>query len=197
MLPLIDADILIYEGSFGGENRETGEVYGFDYVSALLDKKIADICHAVGATQPPLLFLTGDDNFRFDIATVKPYKGTRKEEKPFHYLNARAYLESLGAVVIDGMEADDMLAIKQADNTATVEQWNMIEGGDLTLDSKNITVICTRDKDLRQVPGWHYGWEHGKQPEFPLQFVEVIGDIRLTDDKKEIKGTDGGIPHSF
>ena len=178
MLPLIDMDMLIYEAAFGGEDRETGEVYGFEYVASLMDKKVADICHAVGATKPPVLLLTGDGNFRFDIATVKPYKGTRKKEKPFHYNNLRAYAESLGAEVIHGMEADDELAIRQ---TAALPN-NMYD-----CNSKTHTVICTRDKDLRQVPGWHYGWEHGLQPEFELQCLDVIGDIEMR--KKDIKGT--------
>ena len=188
MIPLIDADMLVYEAAFGGENRETEEVYGFEYVAALVDKKIADICHAVGATSPPVLYLTGDDNFRFDIATVKPYKGTRKAEKPFHYYNIRAYLESLGAVMIHGMEADDALAIRQME-----DYWMFFGSKDNAEQHSRVckTVICTRDKDLRQVPGWHYGWEHGKQPEFELQFVVGVGDIELIvkPKTKEIKGT--------
>jgi len=185
MKPLIDADILTYECAFGGQDRETGEAYSFEYVSALIDKKINEICQAVGATQPPLLLLTGKDNFRFDIATVKPYKGNRKQPKPFHYRNARAYFESLGAVVVDGMEADDMLAIKQME-----DYWMFFGSKDNAKQHSRAckTVICTRDKDLRQVQGWHYGWEHGLQPEYPLTFVDEIGSLELTD-KNKLKGT--------
>ena len=58
------------------------------------------------------LYLTGGGNFRFDIATVKPYKGNRKQEKPFYLPSVRKYLETKwGAVVVEGMEADDALCI--------------------------------------------------------------------------------------
>ncbi|QDP53351.1 MAG: putative ribonuclease H [Prokaryotic dsDNA virus sp.] len=190
MLPLIDADILVYEAAFGGEDRETGEVYGFDYVSALIDRKIEEICHAVGATEPPLLFLTGKGNFREGISTVKPYKGNRKQPKPYHYLNVRAYLESLGAITVEGMEADDALAIAQTEDWNST--WKVANGLEPEPKDRSCfkTVIVTRDKDLRQVAGWHYGWEHGAQPEFPLQFVDELGDIELIDKTpKEIKGT--------
>jgi 5'-3' exonuclease len=45
------------------------------------------------------------------------------------------------------------------------------------------TVICTRDKDLRMVPGWQYGWECGAQREYGPVFVEHMGEIELLDKK--------------
>ena len=33
------------------------------------------------------------------------------------------------------------------------------------------TVICSRDKDLKMVPGYHYSWGSGKQPEKETWFV--------------------------
>lgn len=162
-------DVLVYECSFAGQDRETEEVFSFDYVAETVDEKIRKILEATNASSYQL-YLTSNDrsNFRFDIATVKPYKGTRSQPKPFHYYNTRAYLESLGAIVVSGMEADDMLAIEA------------------TKDLDN-TVIVTRDKDLRQVPCWHYGWEMGLQPEFFMQKVDEIGQIEL--EKNKIKGT--------
>jgi len=41
--------------------------------------------------------------------------------------------------------------------------------------SMSDTVICSRDKDLKQVPGWHYGWEVGEQPEYKLKWVNPLG----------------------
>ena len=163
---LVDADMLVYEAAFCGQDRETGDVFSFDRCADMVDRRLLEIKDGAGVDELHL-FLTGDGNFRFDIATVKPYKAKRPE-KPWHYKNVRVYLEGLGAEVVQGMEADDALAMAQTDTT----------------------VICTRDKDLRQVPGWHYGWELGKQPEFTLQWVDEIGDIQLVGDKKkEIKGT--------
>jgi 5'-3' exonuclease len=73
-------------------------------------------------------------------------------------------------ITAEGMEADDLLAIEQ---TKRPEE----------------TIICTRDKDLRAVRGWHYGWELGNQPSFGPEFVEETGYIRLSSDRKSIKGT--------
>jgi len=58
------------------------------------------------------------------------------------------------------------------------------------------TVICTRDKDLRQVPGWHYGWEMGAQPEFgPMLVTKEGGGLYLNKKRSEIKGT--GLPFFY
>lgn len=75
----------------------------------------------------------------------------------------------------EGLEADDLMAIEQTKRP-------------------DETIICTRDKDLRQVPGWHYGWELGAQPQFGPLLVDPVGAIRLvrttyaTGSKSEIKG---------
>ena len=64
MRPSIDADILRYEIGFSGEFKdEAGEpqLLGFDRVSELLDDKIRLICEEVGATEEPILYLTGDE----------------------------------------------------------------------------------------------------------------------------------------
>jgi len=91
------------------------------------------------------LYLTGTNNFRTEIATTAPYKGNRKSEKPVHYHLLRNYLvSSWDARVIDGMEADDMLAIRATE-----------EGDE--------SVIVTLDKDLDQVVGWHYNFVKNNQ----------------------------------
>ncbi len=69
----------------------------------------------------------------------------------------------------DGLEADDLLAIEQTRRPLE-------------------TIICTRDKDLRAVPGWHYGWELGNQPQYGPQLVSELGEIRLSADRRSVKG---------
>lgn len=178
--PLIDMDIATYQCSFGGEIKEedgTVTILSFDYVASLVDKLIADICLAVGATEAPILYLTGGGNFRDKVAVTKLYKGNRTKPKPFHYKNARAYIMSLpNAVMVEGMEADDAMSIEQ---TNAVKFYK----------AEYQTVICTRDKDLRMVPGLHYGWEHGLQPEFFLQEVDELGAISYDSKKNKISGT--------
>lgn len=145
----------------------------FDYVENLLVERIDRICREVGADQPPTLFLTGQGNFRNEIAKVRPYKH-RAGNKPFHYYNIKAYIQGqYDFRMVDGLEADDLLAIEQT--KCNEESFHFR------------TIICSRDKDLRQVPGLHYGWELGKQASFGPLLVDSFGKIWLTD-KKKIKG---------
>lgn len=184
MRPLIDADILTYQAAFGGEDRETGEIHSFDYVAALVDKAITDICLAVGADEEPTLYLTGDNNFREEVAVSKPYKGNRSKPKPFHYKNVRAYLMSFpNTVVTEGIEADDAMSIEQTRNMELSYHFNDDP------QYYSYTIICTRDKDLRMVPGWHYGWEHGAQAEFFKQYVDPLGKLEYDSEKNKISGT--------
>lgn len=159
---LIDADLIAYEASSAAEMVDEGhEFRSFDYVIDYLDNIIHRICEAVGVDSPTALYLTGQGNFRYDIATVKPYKGQRKdEEKPFYLEGARKYLEvAHGAEVVNGMEADDMLTI-------TASKYKPDE-----------VCIASRDKDLRQMNCWQYSWESGKQPEWGPTLVDYIGDL--------------------
>lgn len=132
---LIDADILNYRIGFA-TNNESESTAITTMAGFLEDLLLIDLPEV----QTWELFLTGKNNFRTEIATTAEYKGNRKSEKPVHYHLLREYLSlSWDAQVIDGMEADDMLAIKAT------------QLGD---DS----VIVTLDKDLDQVEGWHYNF---------------------------------------
>lgn len=137
----------------------------FDFVAEVLDGRIRDICAAVGATEEPVLYFTGKENFRYEVAVTKPYKGTRKDEKPFHYENLKHYIINQYHYKVDPkLEADDLMSIDQDKYGLT-------------------TVICSRDKDLRMVPGWHYGWECGKQREFGPLVVDDPGMLSLSGTK--------------
>ncbi len=192
---LIDADVLRYEvGSVGEKfNKETGEleIRSFDFVKEVFDERIRTIVEGCNATEYRL-FLTGDkhtfrmakrsnllegefrSNFREGIAKDKVYKGTRKQDKPFHWINLTAYILSQGNVDIAvGYEADDAIGINHHAAPQT-------------------TIICTRDKDLRMVPGLHYGWECGKQPEFGPVEYDSLGTIELIRGKSGNKIKGGG-----
>ena len=173
MKALIDSDILRYEIGWGALTgwkaiTETEEIPPFDYVEKLLLQRIASIQEATGSDSY-CLYLTEGHTFRYDIAKTKPYKGTRKENKPWHFDNLTAYM--VGALehkIVSFIEADDALAI------------------DATADPGN-TVICTRDKDLRQVPVNVYSWELGKQASFGPVLISNPGTLELVDGK--LKGT--------
>ena len=173
MKALIDADILRYEIGWGALTgwkaiTETEDIPPFDYVEKLLLQRIASI-QEVTNSGSYCLYLTEGHTFRYDIAKTKPYKGTRKENKPWHFDNLTAYMQgALECHTVTHIEADDALAI------------------DALQDVEN-TIICTRDKDLRQVPVNVYSWELGRQPSFGPAIIDKVGSIELIDGK--LKGT--------
>lgn len=85
-------------------------------------------------------YLTGKGNYRNTVATIKPYKGNRDPtHKPKYFKDIREYfVNKYGAIVVEGQEADDALGIKQFSNP------------------DKSTVICSIDKDLKMIPGYHY-----------------------------------------
>lgn len=86
------------------------------------------------------VFLSPDRTFRHDCAKTKPYKGNRVQPKPKYLKEVEKYLvREYGAVFGDNIEADDEIGIA------------------LSRDPGE-TVSVSIDKDLLQVPGWHYNW---------------------------------------
>jgi hypothetical protein len=101
-------------------------------------------------------------NFREAVAKKKAYKECRKGTvKPLHYDNITEYiLANYECIMAEGLEADDLLSIHQR------------EAEPLT------TIICSRDKDLRMVPGMHFGWECGRQSQFGPENVSILGRLK-------------------
>lgn len=86
---------------------------------------------------------SGKGNFRHAIAKQAPYKGNRKQPRPFHYQNIRDYLVNYwGAQIVSSREADDELAIRAKRYRASGIPY----------------VIASIDKDLDQIPGSHYDY---------------------------------------
>ena len=142
----------------------------FDYVSHLLHERINNIRSLTGSDEYTI-FLTEGRTFRYDIAKTRPYKGNRQDVKPFHFNNLTVYMrDCLPCQMVRQIEADDAMALEQ-------------------LSSKGTTIICSRDKDLRQVPGLTYSWELGKQASFGPTNVDETGYLTLSKDRKKLSGT--------
>lgn len=157
MHALIDCDIFCYEiGSMC--NPDTGVPLPWPVIQRLVDDKIFDILDKTKA-ESWQGYLTGAGNFRIEVATLRPYKGDRGE-RPFWYQAIYNYLRNeRNCHVSEGREADDEISIEAS--------------GD-----PDGTVICTRDKDLRQVSGYHYGWAAGRQSERPVHWVSPLDGAR-------------------
>jgi hypothetical protein len=91
MKALIDADIFQYE--FGSCTDSEYKPLAWPLVQARVQGRINTILEATGATSYQL-YLTSDDksNFRYKIATIRPYKGHRPTEKPYWYNGIRNFL---------------------------------------------------------------------------------------------------------
>ena len=143
---LFDFDTWTYDVAYAAERE--GEILPFSYVMGVVDTRFEEIMYTLQGTKY-IGYLTGKDNFRHNIATVKKYKGNRSG-KPYWYNQIRQYLiAKYHAIVVDGMEADDAIAIQATQ----------------FLRSEVDCVIVSRDKDLVQVPTHVYTYECGKQKE--------------------------------
>lgn len=112
------------------------------------------------------VWFSGEGNYRYEIATTRPYKGTRdRSATPTNLEATLSYMVAdYGGMVVDGIEADDMLGIRQT------------QEGDGS-------IIATTDKDLRMIPGWHYNISSGTidrvsetQAWYNFYFQLLIGD---------------------
>lgn len=130
---LIDADFLIYSVGFASE--EDSE----KFAKSRLVETMEDMVYLHLKADSYEAFLTGKGNYRYDIAKTVPYKGNRKDtSKPKHYEALREHMvKRLGAVIVEGQEADDEVAIRMS-------------------KEPDKYLLVGVDKDLRQIPGWHH-----------------------------------------
>lgn len=182
MKALIDGDLFQHE--FGSMTDDEYKPLGWPIIQNKVQNRIDTIMEATGAKSYQI-YLTSDDksNFRYEIASIQPYKGSRSKEKPFWYHHIRNFLvDYRGAQEVSGYEADDAMSMvqwadyKEAYRKSALNNWQPYLPQ--FLQPRSNTVICTRDKDLDMVPGWHYTWECGKQKEKKLWWQDEIGGLR-------------------
>lgn len=136
LTPLVDADYLVYRVGFAVKDDEP-----IEYALATVKSSIHTIWDKFpDSPNRGRLFLSGDGNFREKIATIQIYKGNRDpSQRPKYYDDIREYMiKHHDAEVVDGMEAEDMV-------------------GMLAYATKDkSTVIVSQDKDMKNIPGWHW-----------------------------------------
>jgi DNA polymerase-1 len=160
---LIDGDLLVYRTSFAFDKQSVA------LAKHALDNTIVGISESLGAVEGTI-FLTGYGNFRRHVDPL--YKANRKDApRPQHGNDLRDYLSTdFGAVTTTGIEADDALGILQchAHNNGFF----------------NDTCIVSTDKDLDQIPGWHYNftkrnlyWVTQDEADRALLLQLITGDV--------------------
>ena len=90
-----------------------------------------------------------DKGKRYEIALLKEYQGNREDKVKPRWLDlCREHMhQDLGAILHLDCEADDGMASMQ---------YKAISEG-----RENLSIIATKDKDLRMVPGLHLQWDLG------------------------------------
>ena len=172
LVPLLDADVLCYRVGFAAKKDEP-----IENVLHSVKKCVLDIMSVFPDADAEHLFLTGKGNFRSRVAKQLEYKGHRKDTpKPQYYDEIRDYLERrFNAEIVNRMEADDAMGIKQYSTY------------------KARSVICSIDKDMLMIPGWHYNFVKkelryvNKDEAYRAFFKQLLtGD--MTDNIPGIKG---------
>lgn len=135
MLALIDGDLVAYRCAASANNDVV------DIAIWRTDDLMHRILKEVNATEY-FVYLSGSENFR---KTIDPtYKANRVQERPKWLEDCREHLVTKwNAKVTEEIEADDAIGIEATRCFSSDEPF----------------VVCSLDKDFRQLPGRHYSWE--------------------------------------
>lgn len=145
MIALVDADILLFKFAHRNETEVTWEEdVSTHHMDVGVAKQEVDefMQNLKKRLKVPaiLLVFTGRNNFRYSVEPS--YKQNRAGRKRYHLIPIlRKYMTSkYDTKVIDGIEGDDTMGI-------------------LATMFKGEYIICSTDKDLKQIPVTHYNWE--------------------------------------
>lgn len=166
-LLLLDGDLLTYRTAAATKGLR------LDLAKKTLDSTIMQIADRLKC-RDGIFFLSGAKQYRRQMSSTsngEVYKGNRKTDPPPYRQALNDYLVSdYDAVVLDGIEADDGMGIMQC---YALDRYRDMH-----------TCIVTNDKDLDQIPGWHYNypkknlyWVTQAQADHFLQVQLITGDV--------------------
>ncbi len=174
---LLDADLVCYRSAASAENESLD--IAIARVNDLTNHILERVEHLSGQPTTPRLFLSGVSSFR---KTLNPsYKANRVQERPRWLEACREHcVSAYGASVAEEIEADDALSIQLCKDS------NRRTGSRVDGNQSRTSVLASLDKDLLQVPGWHYSWQiSGTSPsgtpwvrEEALSFVTPLEGLR-------------------
>lgn len=168
---LIDGDRIVMGAGFGSEKVVNGELIHIEPLNHALYKAKMILSRILDSlsVENYVLYLgcTESKHFRYEVAKTQPYKGNRKKTKrPEHENAIREYLMKYhNTIVVSGVEVDDALGIDQT--TAICEFNDNLDfdfgiACDISFNNpESSTIICSNDKDLDMIPGWHYDVDWG------------------------------------
>ena len=173
MINLLDGDLIAYRASASCEPTKAKPFLEPPEVAIWrLHDMIERICLATNSSEIEC-YIGGSDNFRYKI--YPEYKANRTKEKP-HYLEAcrEMLVTQYKATVVNGMETDDALGIAQTKYDGNSR-------------------ICSLDKDLLMIAGYHFNWVTGvSKLVSPLDGLRTFYKQLLLGDRSDnIPGYDG------
>lgn len=154
ILALIDGDALVFAAGFVVKKPDPAH-HAFNIVNNMIEKVMTK---TRAADYKIYLGSTDHSNFRYSVATIQSYKENRqKQKRPDYEHEIRAFLfEKHNAIEVKGIETDDALGIEQMQAMRIRDTW-------LSRDPEGCeTIICSNDKDLDMIPGWHFDLDFGK-----------------------------------
>jgi DNA polymerase-1 len=165
---LVDGDIVAYRAAFATQVKSRAvAVAKVDELMSFIVEKAVDMPFASSGDYST--YLTGRENFRYDIAKSAPYKGNRAENtKPIHLNLCRDYMiENYQAVVSYGEEADDLIS-----KAAAALDYNC--------------VVASIDKDMLQLPCWHFNFGKNEWTKVtPFEGIKFFYTQILTGDRAD------------
>lgn len=128
----VDGDIIAYRTAAVCNDAFAGAC------EAIIQSTLTDIATDTGVSDMRI-YISGANNFRYDVATTKPYKGNRDNMvRPVFLQHCKDFLvKEYNAIIVNGYEADDAIASDMVQNCA---------------------IHCGQDKDIYQVAGRHYNY---------------------------------------
>lgn len=148
---LIDMDIIARKAACSADSKSGGDT-GLERACYNARSMMITIFTAMETANHIGYLGTRGDRTQHRYKLYPEYKSNRKKiEYPKYLDGVRDYLVSeFNVEVVKGIEADDALSIEQHNNL----EYDPHDYAGRVIDSK--TIICTIDKDLMIVPGWHY-----------------------------------------
>jgi len=153
---LVDADVLFHKFAYNNEfttEWEPGvvEVVVDEHTAKMqMDNFIDYLIHTTECREA-ILCMSARNNFRYDVMPTYKHNRSGKVAPALHSIlkDYAANHPRYPSCLMNHLEADDVMGI-------------------ISTEEPNTCVIATIDKDLMQIPGYHFNWNKDKW----LQYVE-------------------------
>jgi len=164
-IAIIDADTIVYASAGAAQKKdaETGELILEPVENAFSNakNKMLQILKNTACNDYRAFLTASADKGSFRAIAYPDYKANRLgKERPVYYKEVREYLiRQWDAEVVETIEADDAVCMFQYEcyqgSFGLDQSDNILE---TIIDASWPSILCGVDKDLDQIPGWHYNY---------------------------------------